>query len=75
MKMIVKTKSMSPLSSYETEKSQLFELQVHLERYCILLPVFGFNSSKDDLNLIKSFLLPILVNKRDIERTVLNKAK
>ena len=36
--------------------------------------MFGFNSAKYDLNLIKSYLLPILVNERDIEPTVINKA-
>ena len=45
-----------------------------MERYCNVLPVFGFNSAKYDLNLIKSFLLPILVNERDIEPTVIKKA-
>ena len=36
--------------------------------------LFGFNSAKYDLNLIKSYLLPILVNERDIEPTVITKA-
>ena len=36
--------------------------------------MFGFNSAKYDLNLIKSYLLPILVNERDIEPTVIKKA-
>ena len=36
--------------------------------------MFGFNSAKDDLNLSKSYLLPILVNERDIQLTVINKA-
>ena len=44
-----------------------------MERYCNVLPVFGFNSAKYDLNLIKSYLLPILVNERDIEPTVIKK--
>ena len=39
------------------------------------LPVFGFNSAKYDLNLMKSYLLPILVNERDIEPTVIKEAK
>ena len=39
----------------------------------IFLPVFGFNSAKNDLNLIKSYLLPILVNEGDIEPTVIKK--
>ena len=56
------------------QKSQLIDLQESLERYCIVLPVFGFNSAKYDLNLFKSYLLPIFVNERDIEPTVIMKA-
>ena len=37
--------------------------------------MFGFNSAKYDLNLNKSYSLPILVNQRDIEPTVVKKAK
>ena len=58
----------------QIQKNQLVDLQETLERYCNVLPVFGFNSAKYDLNLIKSYLLPILVNKRDIEHTVIKKA-
>ena len=36
--------------------------------------MLGFNSANYDLNLIKSYLLPILVNERDIEPTVIKKA-
>ena len=36
--------------------------------------MFGFNSAKNDLNLIKSHLLPILINERDIEPNVIRKA-
>ena len=39
-----------------------------------ILPVFGFNCAKGDLNLIKLYLLPILVNEQDIETTVTKKA-
>ena len=56
------------------QKNQLIGLQEPLERYCNVLPVFGFNSAKYDLNLIKSYLLPILVNERDIEPSVIKKA-
>ena len=38
------------------------------------MPVFGFNSAKSDINLIKSYLLPILVNGQGIEPTVIKKA-
>ena len=56
------------------QKNQLIDLQEHFERYCNVLPVFGFNSAKDDINVIKSYLLPILVNERDFEPTVIKKA-
>ena len=55
-------------------KNQLFELQDHLERYCNVLPVFGFNSATYDINLIKSYLLPILINERNMEPIVIKKA-
>ena len=58
----------------QIQKSQLVDLQESLERYCNVLPVFGFNSERYDLNLIKSYLLPILVNEREIEPTVIKKA-
>ena len=56
------------------QKNQLIDLQEHFERYCNVLTVFVFNSAKYDINLIKSYLLPILVNERDIEPTVIKKA-
>ena len=58
----------------QIQKKQLSNLQEHLERYCNVLPVFGFNSAKYDLHLIKSYLLPILVNERNIEPTIIKKA-
>ena len=56
------------------KNQQLIQLQVHLERYCNVLPVFGFNSAKYDINLIKSYLLPILINERNMEPTVIKKS-
>ena len=58
----------------EIQKNQLIDPQETPERYCNVLPVFGFNSAKYDFNLIKSFLLPILVNEQDIEQTAVKKA-
>ena len=55
-------------------KKQLTEIQGLLERYCIVSQVFVLNYSKCDLILIKSHLLPILVNERDFEPTVNKKA-
>ena len=58
----------------QMQKNQLIELQEHLERYCNVLPVFGFISAKYEINLIKSFLLPILINERNMEPTVIKNA-
>ena len=75
VKMIVIAKVVRQINSYRYKKTnQLIDLQETLERYCSVLPVFGFNSAKYDLNLIKSYLLAILVNDRDIETTVIKKA-
>ena len=52
----------------------MIELQEHLERYCNLLPVFGFSSAKYDINLIKSYLLPILISETNMEPSVIKKA-
>ena len=58
----------------QMQKNQLIDLQEHFERQCNVLPVFGFNSAKYDINLIKSYSLPILVNERDIEPKITTKA-
>ena len=58
----------------QMQKNQLIDLQEHFERYCNTLPVFGFNSAKYDINLIKSYALPILVNEQQIEPAVIKKA-
>ena len=55
------------------QNKQLIELHECLERYCKIVPVFGFSSAKYDINLIKSYLLPILINERDMELTVIKK--
>ena len=57
----------------QIHKNQLIDQQETLEHYCNLLPVFGFNGVKYDLNLIKSFLLLNVVNERDIEPIVIMK--
>ena len=58
----------------QIQMKQSIYLQEHLERYCTLLPIFGFNSAIYDFNLIKSYLIRILVNERNIEPSVLKKA-
>ena len=58
----------------QMQKKQIIDLEEHFERYCNVLPVFEFNSAKYDFDVIKSYLLPNLVNERDIEPTVIKKA-
>ena len=58
----------------QIQKNHLIDLQDSLERYCNVLSVVGFKSAKYDLNFFKSYLLPILVNDRDLEPTVIKKA-
>ena len=58
----------------QMQENQLINLQEHFERYCNTSPIFGFNSAKYDITLIKSYLLPILVNERQIEPTVIKNA-
>ena len=59
----------------QIRKTQLIDIQEALERYCNVLPVFGFNSAQNVLNSIKSFFPSILVNDRDIEPNVNKKLK
>ena len=59
----------------QKQKNQLIDLTVFLERYRIVLIVFGFNVSKYDLNLIKSFLLPIVINERGVEPALIKRGK
>ena len=58
----------------QMQKNPLIDLQEHFERYCKTLPIFGFNSAKFHINLIKSYLLPILVNEQQIEPAVFKKS-
>ena len=58
----------------QMQRNQLIELKEYLERYCSVFPVFGFNSAKYDINLIKSYLLPILINERNMGPTVIKRA-
>ena len=50
----------------QMQKNQLIDLKEHFERYSNTLPRFRFNSAKYYINLIKSNLLPSLVNDRQI---------
>ena len=58
----------------QMQKNQLIDLKEHFERYGNTLPVFGFNSAKHDINLIKSYLFPIFVKEPQIKPKVIKKA-
>ena len=58
----------------QIQRNQLIDLQKQLEQFCNILTVFVFNSGKYDLKLYKFHLLPLLINERDIESTVIKKA-
>ena len=72
--MTVITKFKPRFNTYRYKKNQLFDFQEFLECYCNVLPGSGFNNAKYYLTLVKSYLLPSLVNERDIEPTVTKKA-
>ena len=48
----------------QTRKNQLNDLQDQLQKYCNVLPDFGFNSAKYDNFLRENYLLPLLVSER-----------
>ena len=56
------------------QKNHLIGLRQHLERYTNTLPVFEFNSGRSNINLIESYLIPYLINKKAIEPSVIKKA-
>ena len=56
------------------QKKQLIDLKQNLERYVNTLLVFGFNSGRYYLNLIKSYLIPYLINDKEAEPMVIKKA-
>ena len=56
------------------QQKQLLDIQSHFNNYVDTLPVFGFNSGKYDLNLIKRYLIPHLLNDKAVTPTVIKKA-
>ena len=56
------------------QKNQLIDLKQHLERYVKTLPVFGLNSGRYDLNLIKSYLIHYLIRDKEQETSVIKKS-
>ena len=56
------------------QKNRLFDLQQHYERYIKILPVFGFNSGKYDINLMIPYLLPYLIHEQDTQPKEIKKA-
>ena len=44
----------------QMQKSQLFDMRDHFERYCITLPIFGFNTAKYEISLVNALIYPFL---------------
>ena len=47
---------------------------MHLGRYCNVLLVFGFNRPKWNINLTKSYLMPLPTNEGEVEQVLIQKA-
>ena len=60
----------------QTQKNQLIGLQDQLKRYSNVLHVFGIRllNAKYDINLMKSYLLPLFVDERGNEPIAIKKA-
>ena len=56
------------------QKNQLIELKQHFERYVNTPPVFGFESSRYDLSLIKSYLIAYLICDKKQELSLIKKS-
>ena len=54
-------------------KWDLLNLKEALDNYISTFPVFGFNSGKCDLNLIKSYLIPNLIKEKGLQPSVIKK--
>ena len=59
---------------FRMQRNQLTDLKQNLERYVNTLAVFGFNSGRYDLNLIKSYLISYLINDKEAEPMVIKNA-
>ena len=66
--------SMETEKTLKMEKRKLLQLRATLRDYISILPVFGFNSAKYDLNLIKQYLIPYLTKTREAEVRVIKNA-
>ena len=56
-----------------TQKNERFELKDLFQRYVNTQPVFGFNSANYDLKFIELYLVPLLVNEKGTQLTVIKK--
>ena len=56
------------------QKNQLIDLKQHFDRYVNTLPLFGFNSGRCNVSLIKSYLIRYLKREKEIDPTILKKA-
>lgn len=55
---------------YKKKEHPLKKLRDRLDEYLRELPVLGFNSGKCDLNAVKEFLFPVLVQNEQVQFTI-----
>lgn len=55
---------------YKKKEHPLKKLRDRLEEYLRELPVLGSNSGKYDLNAVKEFLFPVLVQNEQVQFTI-----
>lgn len=55
---------------YKKKEHPLKKLRDRLDEYLRELPVLGFNSGKYDLNAVKEFLFPVLVQNEQVQVTI-----
>ena len=73
MDVLKKKSKMMRQSFCKHKKKQIIDLQDHLEKFCKVFLVFGFNSAKYDINLVELNLLPMLVKERVVEQKKIKK--
>ncbi len=62
-----------PIYFLKQQRQQWNQIRSEFIRYISTLPVFGYNSSRYDLNLIKEYLVPYLVNEKQIPPEVIKR--
>ncbi|KAL9973270.1 hypothetical protein ACROYT_G019700 [Oculina patagonica] len=67
---VEKTPEKNDPEPMKKKEHPLKKLKYRLEEYLKELPVLGFNSGKYDLNAVKEFLFPVLVQNEEVKFTI-----